>query len=89
MPSWVIKRARELLTHLERTSSSFRVEPPTQIPPTPVALDDEADLTQPIIEQIEEFQEVVETIRKIDVNALSPLEALTTIYELKRLLNER
>lgn len=89
MPSWVIKRARELLTHLERNSSGFRVEPPTVNPPTIIVTDDEADLPNPIIERIEEFHEVVETLRKIDVNALSPLEALTTLYELKRLLDER
>ncbi|MGV2435882.1 MAG UNVERIFIED_CONTAM: hypothetical protein LVT10_14260 [Anaerolineae bacterium] len=65
------------------------LNPLTVNPPTIIVTDDEADLPNPIIERIEEFHEVVETLRKIDVNALSPLEALTTLYELKRLLDEQ
>lgn len=88
MPSWVIKRARELLSHLERTSSSFRPESSFTNSQAHSLSEEEQNTTNSIIEQIEEFSALVEAVRKIDVNTLSPLEALTTIYELKRLLNE-
>lgn len=82
MPRPVVERARELLAHLESNGSDFK--PLVSAPK--VSSESEAPhqlslFTAPI-------NPAVEALRRIEVDSLSPLEALTTLYEIKRMLDE-
>jgi DNA mismatch repair protein MutS len=75
LPRTVVGRAQEILEQLEATSGSAVKIDPTA--PKQIALFPE---TNPLIEDL----------RKIDVNALSPMEALNKLYEWqKRFLDEQ
>ncbi len=75
MPRSVVERARELLQQLEAGGSDFAVFRP-----------------KPQHQQFSFFDApespVVGTLRSLEVDDLSPLEALTALYELKRMLAE-
>ncbi len=68
VPRPVINRAEEILKGLE--SGKFRPGTPAPKPFQPVLFADE--------------HPVVETLRKIDVSAMTPLEAINQLYELQR-----
>jgi DNA mismatch repair protein MutS len=87
MPRPVVERARELLKHLEDQGSHFKlpiVASPPAASPKQKAKEDAG--------QIRMFQETVnpavETLRRLEVDNLSPLEALTKLYELKRMAGQ-
>lgn len=75
MPRSVVERARELLAQLEAGGSDFAVFKP-----------------KPQHQQFSFFDApenpVVATLRTLEVDDLSPLEALTALYELKRMVAE-
>lgn len=75
MPRSVVERARELLLQLEAGGSDFAVFKP-----------------KPQHQQFRFFDApespVVGTLRSLEVDDLSPLEALTALYELKRMVAE-
>ena len=75
MPRSVVERARELLTQLEAGGGDFAVFKP-----------------KPKHQQFSFFDApenpVVGTLRSLEVDDLSPLEALTALYELKRMVAE-
>jgi DNA mismatch repair protein MutS len=88
MPRPVVERARELLHHLETQGSDFK------LPLTPTA----APLTRTqkskeTAGQMRLFSEpdspALDALRKLEVDNLSPLEALTKLYELKRMAGEK
>jgi DNA mismatch repair protein MutS len=84
MPRPVVERARELLQHLEGQGSDFKL--PTAQPASPKhKAPDNAG-------QMRLFNETanpaLEALRALDVNELSPLEALTKLYELKRMAGQ-
>jgi DNA mismatch repair protein MutS len=76
MPRPVVERARELLHQLENGSSNFQLP---VAPSTPKQI----SLFEP------EPNPALETLRQIKVDELSPLEALTKLYELKKLAGDR
>jgi DNA mismatch repair protein MutS len=86
MPRPVVDRAHELLQHLENQGSDFKLPTVAAPPPSPrqKALENAG--------QMHMFNEAVnpavEALRALDVNELSPLEALTKLYELKRMAGE-
>jgi DNA mismatch repair protein MutS len=86
MPRRVVDRARELLQHLEDQGSDFKLPTarPVSLSPKQKALENAG--------QIRMFNDAVnpavEALRALDVNELSPLEALTKLYELKRMAGE-
>jgi DNA mismatch repair protein MutS len=86
MPRPVVDRARELLHHLEAQGSDFKL--PTAIP-TPVSPKQKA---REEAGQMRMFSEpanpALDALRKMEVDNLSPLEALTKLYELKRMAGE-
>jgi DNA mismatch repair protein MutS len=86
MPRPVVERARELLHELEKQGSDFKL--PTASP-TPVSPKQKA---REEAGQLRLFNEpvnpAVEALRKLNVDHLSPLEALTKLYELKRMAGE-
>lgn len=75
MPRSVVERARELLSQLEAGGSDFALLKP-----------------KPQHQQLSFFDApenpVVATLRSLEVDELSPLEALTALYELKRMVAE-
>ncbi|MCE2470597.1 MAG: DNA mismatch repair protein MutS [Anaerolineae bacterium] len=75
MPRSVVERARELLAQLEAGGSDFAAYKP-----------------KPQHQQFSFFDApenpVVATLRSLEVDDLSPLEALTALYELKRMVAE-
>ncbi len=72
MPRPVVERAKELLTQLEADGSDFKLKA------RPVQVDMFAASPSPVVEMLRELQ----------VDELSPIEALTKLYELKRIADE-
>jgi DNA mismatch repair protein MutS len=88
MPRPVVERARELLHHLEEQGSDFKL--PKAQPGLPTSTKQKAreDAGQmPLFNAPP--NPALEAIRKLDVDHLSPLEALTKLYELKRMAGEK
>ncbi len=75
MPRPVVERARELLVQLEEGGSDFSLGKPKS-GPQQMSFFDTPD------------NPAVDALKSIEVDNLSPLEALTKLYELKRLANE-
>ena len=71
MPRPVVDRARELLAQLEQQGSDFQL----RLPSKPMQLSFFDDTPHPALV----------ALRKLEVDSLSPLEALTRLYELKRM----
>ncbi|MCS6845440.1 MAG: DNA mismatch repair protein MutS [Caldilineales bacterium] len=78
LPKPVIHRAEEILAELEAQGNA------------PLRLGDDSgpDARQPTVVQLSLFGEphpVVEALRRLDINALTPLEALNKLYELQKM----
>jgi DNA mismatch repair protein MutS len=79
LPRPVVERARQLLEHLETKGGDFKRAPkPAEAPPAKQQLTLFSATTHP----------VVDALKSLDVDALSPIEALTRLYELKRMAQE-
>ena len=79
VPSEVVKRAREILVEIEggvRASSAAK----------PVSNDSDFDIFTSIMASKD--SEVADRLKSIDINTLTPIEAINIIYELKKLLEE-
>jgi DNA mismatch repair protein MutS len=80
MPRPVVERARELLAHLEQNGSDFKLPPPTPQRGKP-----RKDGAMQLELFAPELHPAVDLLKRLAVDELSPLEALTKLYELKRL----
>lgn len=80
MPRPVVERARELLAQLEAEGSDFKLkaDAPAQNGDAPAQL----SFFEPSKEN-----PALNALRSLEVDSLSPLEALTKLYELKRMAN--
>ena len=78
VPDSVIKRAKEILAIVERTSKSLKTSEKD------VKLEEKDDSLITMDDFIEE--QVIEELRAIDLNAISPYEAMTLIYNLQKRL---
>ena len=74
MPRPVVERARELLAQLEQAGSDFKLRQRRNT--VQLSFLDEAP------------HPALETLRALDVDNLSPIEALTKLYELKRMAKD-
>ena len=77
VPSDVVKRAREILSDIETdkpVARTVKKEEPTSF-----------DLFSGITESKE--NEVSEKLREVDLNTLTPIEAMNTLFELKKMLD--
>jgi DNA mismatch repair protein MutS len=84
MPRPVVERARELLRHLEDQGSDFKL--PIAAPLTPASPKQKAKEDAGQMRMFHEpVNPAVESLRTLEVDNLSPLEALTKLYELKRM----
>jgi DNA mismatch repair protein MutS len=79
MPRPVIDRASELLRHLEADGSRFELPTTRQRRENPAQLKMFDDQPHPALV----------LLRELNVDALSPIEALTKLYELKKMAQER
>jgi len=76
MPRPVVERARELLVQLEEGGSDFTISKPKSSKPQQISFFDAPE------------NPAIDVLKNIEVDNLSPLEALTKLYELKRLASE-
>jgi DNA mismatch repair protein MutS len=84
LPRPVVDRARELLRQLEEQGSDFELRPPRRSRPDPRA----AGQMTLFAEQGAPANPALDLLRSLEVDSLSPIEALTRLYELKRLAGE-
>ena len=77
IPGSVVSRARLILTELEKNTPDSRV-----IMNTFKVEDEEEDLQISLQSTVDD--ELIDSIKNIDINTLTPLEALTTLHELVR-----
>jgi DNA mismatch repair protein MutS len=74
IPKAVVNRANEILAELQAQSSDFRLKPAKKDNSYQISIFD--DQRHPIME----------ALRRIEVETLSPIDAITKLYELKRML---
>ncbi|MFN8528225.1 MAG: DNA mismatch repair protein MutS [Anaerolineae bacterium] len=79
MPRPVIERARQLLKELEESGSTFELPTQKQRKHNPAQLAMFNEAPHPVMTML----------RGLDVNDLSPIEALTKLYELKRMSEDK
>ncbi len=77
VPKAVVRRAREILRELEEAGGDFVIQPREQ-----------AEGPQQLSFFQVDTEPLVAFLRELNVDELSPLDALTKLYELKRLLGE-
>ncbi len=79
VPNEVIKRAKEILSVVERTAQSLKTsDKDTKAVPE---IDDSVITMDDVIRE-----QVLEELKAIDINALSPYEAMTLLYNLQKRL---
>lgn len=87
MPRPVVERARELLAHLESQGSDFKL-PTAQAAPVSRKQQQKEDAGQMRLFN-EPANPAIDALRKMEIDNLSPLEALTKLYELKRMAGDK
>ena len=78
VPNDVVKRAREILAEIESDKPAVRVEKKEAQPMF--------DLFSGITESKE--NEAADRIRQVDINTLTPIEAMNMLFELKKMLSD-
>lgn len=87
MPRPVVERARELLKHLEDQGSDFKLPSATATPQSSKQKAVEAAGQMRLFN--EPLNPALDALRKMEIDNLSPLEALTKLYELKRMAGDK
>lgn len=82
MPRPVVERAKELLRHLESSSGDFSKKEREER-----NINKGTETQQLSFFETQEPNAVEEALRQVDIDHLSPIEALTKLYELKRLID--
>lgn len=80
VPSEVVKRAREILSEIESQGTSAVKAPSVKAKNDPIAPDIFTSL------ESEKEREVGDKLRSVDLNTLTPIEAMNMLFELKALL---
>jgi len=86
VPEKVIKRAKQILSNLEEHEISPQGLSSTAKKQLTNYHTNQLDIFDAIIEKSEEKNEILESIRKLDVNKLTPIEAINKLSELKNKL---
>ncbi len=86
VPEKVIKRAKQILHNLEEHEISPQGLSSTARKQLSNYHTNQLDIFDAIIEKSEEKNEILETIKKLDVNKLTPIEAINKLSELKNKL---
>ena len=79
VPSDVVKRSKEILADLEASD-------PTPRKSAPASAVQESDLFSALTASKD--SEAADKIRALDINTMTPIEAISTLYELKKLLSD-
>ena len=79
VPNEVVKRAREILKDIESGSH-------IAVGHNVVKKDDEADLFAGFVSSVND--EVADKLRAVDINTMTPIEAMNLLFELKKMLKE-
>ena len=79
VPSDVVKRSKEILADLEASD-------PTPRKSAPASAVQESDLFSALTASKD--SEAADKIRSLDINTMTPIEAISTLYELKKLLSD-
>ncbi|OWC18247.1 hypothetical protein A8G17_41210 [Escherichia coli] len=83
LPKSLLKRADEVLTRLETQSRSTEIiSVPSQVESSSAVRQGQLSL----IGDEEKAHEIRQALEAIDVMNMTPLQAMTTLYELKKLL---
>ena len=79
VPNEVIRRAKEILAVVERSAKDLTLSDKDMLP-----LDEDEQIT------LEDYagEQIMQELRAIDVNTLSPYEAMTFLYDLKKRLGD-
>jgi len=92
LPKSVVKRAQEVLVELEGGSRTVVAEPaPTEPSPAKPSPRKRRKETV-VVQQLSFFGQkspAAEELEKLDIDALTPLEALTKLYELQKKAREK
>jgi len=83
VPDKVIKRAKQILHNLEEHEISPQGLSSTAKKELPNYHANQLDIFDAIIEKSEDKNKILETIRNLDVNKLTPIEAINKLSELK------
>ena len=86
VPEKVIKRAKQILHNLEEHEISPQGLSSTAKKQLPNYHTNQLNIFDAIIEKSEEKNEILETIKNLDVNKLTPIEAINKLSELKNKL---
>ncbi|MCZ6521861.1 MAG: DNA mismatch repair protein MutS, partial [Bacteroidetes bacterium] len=81
MPNQVVVRANEIMTHLEKDKLSHQEQEKIQSIPTNFQMN--------LFELDPQFAEVKKILDQLDINTISPVEALLKLNEIKTLLKEQ
>jgi DNA mismatch repair protein MutS len=84
MPRTLVERARELLANLEAQGGDFKL-PSAQPQAKPSTTQVKAQKAGQMSFFNETSNPALDALRKLEVDSLSPIEALTKLYELKRM----
>ena len=76
IPNAVVSRARQILLELEQQNPDRNLS----MRNINVAVEDEGDLQLSLESSIDD--EIIDTIKNLDINTITPLEALTTLHDL-------
>ena len=76
LPKSVMQRAEKILTELEGSSNNPSLKPSPSVAPSTAPTDDRQSLNL-------FSSQLAEQISKIDINTLTPIEALNTLYKLQ------
>lgn len=83
LPEALLSRADEVLTRLEAQAQSAEIiSVPSKVEPSSAAREGQLSL----FPDEDKSQEIIHTLEAIDVMNMTPLQAMTTLYELKKLL---
>ena len=79
LPNEVIKRAKEILSDVEKTAKAIRSTPTDRAP----------DPADSMMISIDDFanEEVIEQLKNVDINTLSPYEAMAFLFDLQKKLS--
>ncbi|MDP8267504.1 MAG: DNA mismatch repair protein MutS [Candidatus Tenebribacter davisii] len=83
VPEKVIRRAKQILHNLEEHEISPQGLSKTAKKQLSNYYSNQLDIFDAIVEKSEEKNEILETIKKLDVNKLTPIEAINKLSELK------
>ncbi len=82
IPNWVITRAKQVLSELESENKTNIL-----LSPKPKKHSNDNDML-PLMSLMDNTNEIKQKLQSIDINTLTPIEAMNTLFELVKLANK-